>query len=262
MGASSSWRETIRRPHWSQASSIPSRLRSPPSTSRHFRLGQVEPTLKWPAFQAAGLSCRWTTRQEASPRPGSGRADPSSSTPSPVPLRPAPKIRARSPPTRAEQFSSPGRMKSSSNPHSTDTDTRIEAQAFHVQPLPQPDFDGDLHLRHPVAEFERPGLGLGDEREHLDRRRGGQPQSRACLESDRSRRFQRRRPFRHPVAEYEHRPSLDLGDERQHLDWRRPRQPQSWAELGKRSEPAISTTTAIPTSCCKIRRAAKSRSGR
>ena len=34
---------------------------------------------------------------------------------------------------------------SSSNPHSTDTDTRIEAQAFQVQPLPQPNFNGDLH---------------------------------------------------------------------------------------------------------------------
>jgi hypothetical protein len=33
----------------------------------------------------------------------------------------------------------------SSNPNSTDADTRIEAQAFHVQPLPQPDFNGDLH---------------------------------------------------------------------------------------------------------------------
>src|SRR3984957_343074 len=33
----------------------------------------------------------------------------------------------------------------SGNPHSTDTDTRIEAQAFKVQPLPQPNFNGDLH---------------------------------------------------------------------------------------------------------------------
>jgi FG-GAP-like repeat len=33
----------------------------------------------------------------------------------------------------------------SGNPNSTDTDTRIEAQAFKVQPLPQPNFNGDLH---------------------------------------------------------------------------------------------------------------------
>ena len=46
------------------------------------------------------------------------------------------------------------------------------------------------------------------------------------------------------------------------LDRRRAGQPQSRAELGKRSEPAISTTTAIPTSCFRTRAAAKSRSGR
>ena len=33
----------------------------------------------------------------------------------------------------------------SGNPYSTDTDTRIEAQAFHAPPLPQPNFNGDLH---------------------------------------------------------------------------------------------------------------------
>ena len=33
----------------------------------------------------------------------------------------------------------------SGNPNSTDTDARIEAQASHVQPLPQPNFNGDLH---------------------------------------------------------------------------------------------------------------------
>ena len=31
----------------------------------------------------------------------------------------------------------------SGNPNSTDTDTRIEAQAFHAPPLPQPNFNGD-----------------------------------------------------------------------------------------------------------------------
>ena len=34
---------------------------------------------------------------------------------------------------------------SSGNPNSTDPDTRIEAQAFQVPRLPQPDFNGDLH---------------------------------------------------------------------------------------------------------------------
>jgi hypothetical protein len=33
----------------------------------------------------------------------------------------------------------------SSNPQSTDADTRIEGEAFRVPPLPQPDFNGDLH---------------------------------------------------------------------------------------------------------------------
>src|ERR1700722_553388 len=32
----------------------------------------------------------------------------------------------------------------SGNPNSTDTDTRIEAQAVHVQPLPPSNFNGDL----------------------------------------------------------------------------------------------------------------------
>ena len=50
-----------------------------------------------------------------------------------------------------------------------------------------------------------------------DRRRGGEPQSRAELESGRNGRFQPRRPFRHPVAEHGHRPGRDLGYGREHL---------------------------------------------
>ncbi len=46
------------------------------------------------------------------------------------------------------------------------------------------------------------------------------------------------------------------------LDRRRGGQPQSGAEPGKRSEPAISTRTAIPTSCGRIRAPARSRSGK
>ena len=95
-------------------------------------------------------------------------------------------------------------------------------------------FQSRRQFRHPVAEHEhRPGLDLGDEREHFDRRRGGQPQSRAGLEADRNRRFQWRRQFRHPVAEHEHRPGLDLGDEREPCNRRRGGEPQSWAELGE-----------------------------
>ena len=59
----------------------------------------------------------------------------------------------------------------------------------------------------------------------------GHAQSGAGLESDRNRRFQSRRQFRHPVAEHEHRPGLDLGDEREQLDRRRTGEPQSRAGL-------------------------------
>ena len=57
------------------------------------------------------------------------------------------------------------------------------------------------------------------------------PNPGPSLESGRNRRLQRRRPFRHPVAEHEQRPSLDLGDEREHLHRRRARDPQSRAGL-------------------------------
>ena len=56
----------------------------------------------------------------------------------------------------------------------------------------------------------RPSLDLGDEREHLDRRRAGQPQSRDELARHRN----RRRRFRHPFSKHE-RPNLDLGHERE-----------------------------------------------
>ena len=125
-------------------------------------------------------------------------------------------------------------------------------------------------FRHPVAEHERSGRDLGNERDQPDRRRQpvgpnpgpswkaigtgdfnddghsdilwqntngqaaiwemngtnliaggtGRPQSWAELESDRNRRLQRRRPFRHPVAEHE-RSGRDLGNERDQPDRRR-----------------------------------------
>ena len=67
-------------------------------------------------------------------------------------------------------------------------------------------------LRHSVAEQQRRGRRLGDERDEPHRRR--QPrQSRAELACDRHRRFQRRRPLRHSVAE-RRRHCGDLGIER------------------------------------------------
>ena len=124
-------------------------------------------------------------------------------------------------------------------------------------------------FRHPVAERQRAGRDLGNERDQPDRRRAVGPnpgpswkaigtgdfnddghsdilwqntngqaaiwemngtnadrrrdrrrQSRAELESDRNGRLQRRRPFRHPVAEHE-RPGRDLGNERDQRDRRR-----------------------------------------
>ena len=91
-------------------------------------------------------------------------------------------------------------------------------------------------FRHPVAEHERSGRDLGNER---DQRRSaaaaGRPQSWAELEGDRNGRLQRRRPFRHPVAEHE-RSGRDLGNER---DQRRsavaavgPNPGPSWKAIG------------------------------
>ena len=87
------------------------------------------------------------------------------------------------------------------------------------------------------------------------------PNPGPSLEGDRNRRLQRRRPFRHPVAERQ-RAGRDLGDEREHtsigggtVD------AQSRGRAGKRSEPATSTTTAIPTSCGRTP-TARPRSGR
>ena len=56
------------------------------------------------------------------------------------------------------------------------------------------------------------------------------PQSRGELESGRNRRLQRRRPFRHPVAERQ-RSGRGLGHERRHPDRRRGGDAQSRAEL-------------------------------
>ena len=86
------------------------------------------------------------------------------------------------------------------------------------------------------------------------------PQSRAELESDRNGRLQRRRPFRHPVAEHE-RSGRDLGDERDQRDRRRRPSAPILGRAGKRSERATSTATAIPTSCGRTR-AVRPRSGR
>ncbi len=53
------------------------------------------------------------------------------------------------------------------------------------------DFNGDGFSDILVSKHQHgPGLDLGNEREHIDRRRARQPQSGAGLESDRNRRFQ------------------------------------------------------------------------
>ena len=77
----------------------------------------------------------------------------------------------------------------------------------------------------------------------------GRLQSRAELEGDRNRRLQRRRSFRHPVAEHKWAGG-DLGNERDQPD---PGGAQRLGpirvRIGKRSEQATSTATASPTSC-------------
>ena len=68
-----------------------------------------------------------------------------------------------------------------------------------------------------------------------DRRRGGEPQPRAELESGRDGRFQRRRPFRHPFSKREQRPGLDLGNGGEHLKGGGPVSPNpgpSWHAIG------------------------------
>ena len=65
----------------------------------------------------------------------------------------------------------------------------------------------------------------------------------------------------HPVAEHQ-RPGLDLEHEREHLGRRRGRDAPIPGRVGKRSAPAISMTTAIPTSCGRTRAPAKPRSGK
>ena len=59
------------------------------------------------------------------------------------------------------------------------------------------------------------------------------PNPGPSLASDRDRRLQPRRLFRHPFSKHEHRPSLDLGDEREQTHRRRTGQPQSRAELAR-----------------------------
>jgi uncharacterized repeat protein (TIGR03803 family) len=84
------------------------------------------------------------------------------------------------------------------------------------------DFNGDGHPDILWQNGRRTGRGLGHERDHRDRRRDGQPQSRAKLVRGRNGRFQCRRSFRHPVAE-PRRTGRDLGDERKQCDRRRAR---------------------------------------
>ncbi len=79
----------------------------------------------------------------------------------------------------------------------------------------------------------------------LHRRRDREPQSRTDLARDRNRRFRWRRPFRHPVAEHQHRPGLDLGNGREHPASAAAPSAPIRGLPGKRSERAISTRTAM-----------------
>ena len=85
-------------------------------------------------------------------------------------------------------------------------------------------------VRHPVAERQRPGRDLGDERDERQRQRIGRRQSRPELARDRHRRFQRRRQVRHPVAERQW-PGGDLVDGRDQSHRRRIGRRQSGPEL-------------------------------
>ena len=60
-----------------------------------------------------------------------------------------------------------------------------------------------------------------------------EPQSGPKLEGDRNGRFQRRRPFRHSVAEHEQRPGRDLGNERDQCDRQATGEHQSRAEFAR-----------------------------
>jgi FG-GAP-like repeat len=73
------------------------------------------------------------------------------------------------------------------------------------------DFNGDGHadILWQNADGQ---ASIWDMNGQLDWRRTGQPQSRTGLASDRIGRFQRRRPFRHPVSKHDERPGLDLGN--------------------------------------------------
>ena len=81
--------------------------------------------------------------------------------------------------------------------------TQSERRHHRQRPVPS-DFNGDGLSDILWQNGERPGLDLGDEREHPDRRRDRSAPIPGRLDRDRNRRFQRRRPCRHPVAEHEY----------------------------------------------------------
>ncbi len=92
------------------------------------------------------------------------------------------------------------------------------------------DFNDDGHSDIVWQNANGPSRDLGDEREHLDRRRNRQLQSRAELACDRNR---RRRVLGHPLSKHE-RPNRHLGHERDDHRRRRTRQPQSRIQLASR----------------------------
>ena len=137
--------------------------------------------------------------------------------------------------------------------------TQIPGGSALVGPNPGPDwkvvgtgdFNGDGHsdilwqnANGQAAIWEMNGLDP-DRRRQRPRR----PQSRAGLESRRNGRLQRRRPFRHPVAERQ-RAGRDLGNERPNqIPGGSARSAPIPGRVGLSSEPRTSTPTAIPTSC-------------
>ena len=123
------------------------------------------------------------------------------------------------------------------------------------------DFNGDGHsdILWQNANGQAAIWDMNGNNDH--RRRDGQRQSRAELESDRNRRLQRRRPFRHPVAERQWA-GRDLGHEREQDHRRRDGERQSRAELEADRIRRLQPRRSFRHPVAEHRAAARSRSGR
>ena len=118
-------------------------------------------------------------------------------------------------------------------------------------------------FRHPVAEHEHGQVSIWEMNGNtLDRRRAGQPQSGPAWKAIGTGDFN---GDGHSDILWQNTSSGQVSIwemNGNNLDRRRGRSAPIPGRVGKRSERAISTTTAVPTSCFKTRAAAKSRSGR